>query len=42
MNPDFVYKYMPTGEMFAVECKYRLGLNDGKLSWSYPKQLKRY
>jgi hypothetical protein len=42
MNPDFVYKYMPTGEIFAVECKYRSGLNNGKLSWSNPKQLKRY
>jgi len=39
MNPDFVYKYMPTGEIFAVECKYRSGLNNGKLSWSNPKQL---
>lgn len=42
MNPDFVYKYKPTGELFAVECKYRSSLNDGKLSWSNPKQLKRY
>lgn len=43
MNPDFVYRYKPTNELFAVECKYRSGLNeDGMLSWSYPKQLKRY
>lgn len=43
MNPDFVYRYIPTGELFAVECKYRSKLNDnGLLSWSYPEQLKRY
>ncbi len=42
MNPDFVYKYMPTGELFAVECKYRSGLARGVLSWTYPTQLKRY
>ena len=42
MNPDFIYRYKPTGELFAVECKYRSSLIDGKLSWSNPKQLKRY
>ena len=42
MNPDFVYRYIPTGELFAVECKYRSGLNGDFLSWSNPKQLKRY
>jgi len=42
MNPDFVYKYNPTGELFAVECKYRSGLYNGSLEWSYSKQLKRY
>ncbi len=43
MNPDFVFRYIPTGEMFAVECKYRSRLNDeGLLNWSYPEQMKRY
>ena len=42
MNPDFVYRYKPTGELFAVECKYRSYLIDGKLSWSNTKQLRRY
>ncbi len=43
MNPDFVFRYNPTGEMFAVECKYRSRLNDeGLLNWSYPEQMKRY
>ncbi len=42
MNPDFVFRYMPTGEQFAVECKYRSGLKEGRLSWSYHKQMKRY
>ncbi len=43
MNPDFVFRYNPSGEMFAVECKYRSKLNDeGMLKWSYPEQMKRY
>lgn len=43
MNPDFVFRYDPTGEQFAVECKYRSNLNnEGLLNWSYPEQMKRY
>lgn len=42
MNPDFVFRYIPTNEKFAVECKYRSALFDGMLKWSYPAQLKRY
>ena len=42
MNPDFVFRYIPSGEMFAVECKYRSGLNREMLDWTNPKQLKRY
>ena len=42
MNPDFVFRYIPSGEMFAVECKYRSRLNGGMLNWTNPKQLKRY
>jgi hypothetical protein len=42
LNPDFIWRYKPSGEEFAVECKYRSGLNAGKLQWSNPQQLKRY
>src|SRR4030067_1210880 len=43
MNPDFVFRYEPAGELFAVECKYRSNLNnEGLLNWSYPEQMKRY
>lgn len=42
MNPDFVFRYIPTGEMFAVECKYRSGLKQGMLDWTNPGQLDRY
>ena len=42
-NPDFIFRYRPTGEHFAVECKFRTGLNaDGQLVWSNPSQLRRY
>ncbi|MCZ7381446.1 MAG: hypothetical protein O8C64_07765 [Candidatus Methanoperedens sp.] len=42
MNPDFVFRYIPTGEQFALECKYRTGLYNGMLRWSNPSQLQRY
>lgn len=42
LNPDFTFRYMPTGETFAVECKYRSELYKGKLSWCNENQLKRY
>jgi hypothetical protein len=43
MNPDLVFRYNPSGEIFAVECKYRSNLNnEGLLNWSYPEQMKRY
>lgn len=43
MNPDFVFRYNPSGELFGVECKYRSNLNnEGLLNWSYPEQMKRY
>lgn len=42
-NPDFIFEYIPTREQFAVECKFRGGLNQsGQLEWSYPAQLQRY
>lgn len=47
LDPDFRIRYNPTGDVFAVECKYRSGLfrnNYGKyvLSWSKPAQFARY
>jgi hypothetical protein len=42
-NPDFILKYKPTGEHFAVECKFRTGLNAKRqLEWSNSAQLRRY
>jgi hypothetical protein len=42
-NPDFTFEYAPTGERFAVECKFRTKLNQkGQIEWAYPAQLKRY
>jgi len=43
MNPDYVLRYLPTKEEFAIECKYRSKLDKrGMLNWSNPNQLKRY
>jgi len=43
LNPDFIFRYEPTKEKFAVECKYRTSLNNkDMLEWSYPAQLQRY
>lgn len=43
LNPDFILTYKPTRETFAVEAKYRSGLNPkNMLEWCRPDQLKRY
>jgi hypothetical protein len=42
MGPDLILRYVPTGEKFCVECKFRSSLTEGKLEWSKPQQLKRY
>jgi hypothetical protein len=47
LDPDFRIRYNPTGDVFAVECKYRSGYakdNQGRpiLSWSKPAQFARY
>ena len=43
LKPDFIFRYKPTGERFAVECKYRSSLNsEDMLEWSSPQQLQRY
>ncbi|NMC27825.1 MAG: hypothetical protein GYA42_06715 [Syntrophomonadaceae bacterium] len=47
-NPDFVIRYKPTNEMFAVECKWRANpvksskINDWVIRWSRPDQIRRY
>ncbi len=41
-GPDLTIRYVPTGEIFYVECKFRSDLYEGKLHWSSPEQLKRY
>lgn len=47
-NPDMVIRYNPTGERFAVECKYRSDftysekIDDNCVKWSYPEQIYRY
>jgi len=47
-NPDLIIRYKPTGERFAVECKYRSDFTYSEISniqciqWSYPAQIKRY
>jgi len=43
LNPDFILRYRPKNELFAVEAKYRSRLNPEKmLEWSNPQQLNRY
>ena len=47
LEPDFRIRYNPTGDVFAVECKFRSGYakdNKGRpiLSWSKPAQFARY
>lgn len=43
LNPDFIMRYNPTGEVFGVECKFRTSLNNkNQLEWANQAQLKRY
>lgn len=41
-NPDLVIRYKPNNEKFAVECKYRSKLYEGKLGWSTQEKIKQY
>ncbi|MDP2767584.1 MAG: hypothetical protein Q8O41_09075 [Candidatus Methanoperedens sp.] len=41
-NPDLVIRYKPTSEKFAVECKFRSKLYDGKLRWSTREKMEQY
>jgi len=43
MNPDYILRYKPLNEEFAVECKYRSQVNpQGMLEWCKRYQLDRY
>lgn len=43
LNPDYILRYKPSREEFAVECKYRSRLNqDGMLECCKPHQFQRY
>lgn len=45
LKPDFIWRFEPTKERFAVECKFRTekSINkDDRLSWTSPAQLQRY
>jgi hypothetical protein len=45
LQPDLLWRYEPTKEQFAVECKYRTEKSidsRDRLVWTYPEQLKRY
>jgi hypothetical protein len=48
LNPDLIIRFNPTGEKFAVECKYRSHtvksdiIIDYVIKWSKPEQIKRY
>lgn len=43
MNPDYILRYKPTKEEFAVECKYRSQLNPkGMLEYCKQYQFERY
>jgi hypothetical protein len=47
-NPDFIIRYNPTGERFAIECKFRSQayynekLRGNVVRWSIDWQIKRY
>jgi hypothetical protein len=43
LAPDFVFRYMPSGELFAIEAKYRSRLDEnGMLPTCKPYQFERY
>lgn len=41
-KPDLTMRYVPTGEKFCIECKFRANLFKGALQWSKYDQLQRY
>jgi hypothetical protein len=42
MYPDLTVRYKPTGEQFAIECKFRSRLYNGMLHWTNDTQRARY
>jgi len=47
-NPDLTIRHIPSGDRFAVECKYRSQITNSKtfnttcIQWSHPDQIQRY
>lgn len=47
-NPDFIVRYKPRDEVFAVECKYRSyviwneRIKDYVINWAYPAKIQAY
>ncbi len=40
--PDLEMEYVPTGERFAIECKFRSSHRKGKVEWATADQLESY
>ena len=41
-NPDITMRYIPTNELFSIECKFRSSTYDDKVSWARDDQIKNY
>lgn len=41
-NPDLTIRYIPTNELFSIECKFRSNSPDDKVSWARDDQIKNY
>jgi hypothetical protein len=41
-NPDLTIRYIPTNELFSIECKFRSNALDNKVSWARDDQIKNY
>ena len=41
-SPDIELEHIQTGRRFAIECKYRTGLSNGKFMWATPRKRDNY
>lgn len=41
-SPDLELEHITSGRRFAIECKYRTGLSDGKFVWATPRKHENY
>lgn len=41
-NPDITMRYIPKNELFSIECKFRSGAYDDKVSWARYDQIINY